>query len=180
MFSPYEELEYLSNFLPDEGEAVLVLREEGELICKPWCRGNLRDGIDDADLYGRLVFANERLNLAGALPLWAGSLGLVWAAITLHGLLGFGWAYWYLVPSLAPLVLYGCFQWIRYRQHRAFRDEILPPLRAEMSRLQITPHALMAGIRQHAELRTLLDELVRWVPAGREAAPHRHLEDTLY
>ena len=164
MFSPYEELEYLSEYLPEEGEAVLITRESGELVCKPWSKHELRDGVEDADLYGFLVQANEQLHSVGAFPLWIAMIGLVWLAILLHGIVGLGWSQWYVVPGISFPLFYACFHWIRHRQHRHFQTRILPQLRRELVRRGIGPYALIAGARQHGELRTLLDELIRWSP----------------
>jgi hypothetical protein len=46
MFTPFEELEHLAEYLPDEGESVLITRKDGELVCTEWSSGELRDGID--------------------------------------------------------------------------------------------------------------------------------------
>jgi hypothetical protein len=114
MFSPFEELEYLADYLPEEGETVLISREAGELVCQPWLQEDFRDGIDDSRLYGRLVQANERLHNAGAMPIWVTLMGLVWLAILLHGAIGLGWSHWYVVPGLGLPALFGCFHWIRF------------------------------------------------------------------
>lgn len=164
MFSPYEELEYLADYLPEEGETVLVSRQSGELVCKPFSDNDLRDGVDDAELYGLLVQANERLHTAGSLPLWMAVIVLVWTGILVHGVWGLGWQHWYLVPGLSFLLMFGALHWAHHRQSELFRLEILPQLTRELCRRRISPLALIAGVRQHGELRTLLDELVRWTP----------------
>jgi hypothetical protein len=164
MFSPYEELEFLADYLPDEGESVLITRESGELVCKPFANHDLRDGVDDAELYGLLVHGNERLQGVGAFPLWITVIVLFWQAILLHGVMGVGWQAWYVVPGAGLVMLYGTMLWIRHRQQQLFQREILPGLLRELSRRRIPVYALMAGVRQHGELRTLLDELVRWSP----------------
>jgi hypothetical protein len=168
MFSPFEELEYLADYLPEEGETVLISREAGELVCQPWLQEDFRDGIDDSRLYGRLVQANERLHNAGAMPIWVTLMGLVWLAILLHGAIGLGWSHWYVVPGLGLPALFGCFHWIRFRQHQLFRRSVLPGLQDEMARRRLPLFTLIAGVRQHAELRTLLDELVRCSPSPEE------------
>ncbi|MEW4487916.1 hypothetical protein AB1L42_07515 [Thalassoglobus sp. JC818] len=168
MFSPYEELEYLADYLPEEGEMVLVSRESGELVCKPYQKDELRDGIHDAQLYGFLVQANERLHTAGALPLFVTAMLLVWSIIFIHGLVGLGWSYWYIVPGLTLPLLYGCFVWVRQRQQNYFKKMILPQLQSELQRRQIPFYALVAGIRQHSEFQTLLDEIVHWSPQSSE------------
>lgn len=166
MFSPFEELEYLSEYLPEEGEKVLVSREAGELVCKPWSNSDLRDGIDDAELYGFLVQANERLHASRAFPIWVGVSTAIWLGIALHGFLGLDWTKWYLTPGLSLPILFGCFHWIRDRQHRLFEKRILPLLRVELSQRRIPFYSLIAGVRQHGELHALLDELVQWSPSG--------------
>lgn len=164
MFSPYEELEFLSDFLPEEGETVLITREAGELVCKPCSKENLRDGIDDPELYGLLVHANERLFALGALPMWTAGLTLFLSSLFLHGALGVSFSHWYLIPALSVPVFLGAVTWKRYRQGDLFRREIAPQLNREMIRRGIRPYSLMAGVRQHCELRTVLDELMRWIP----------------
>ncbi len=161
MFSPYEELEYLSDYLPAEGEVVLVSREAGELVCKPWQNDELRDGIHDSSLYGLLVQSNERLSAIGTFPIWMTVIGLVWLAILCHGVLSFGIEQWYVVPGLAFPMMYLCYSWIRRRQAKLYREQILPVLKQELRRRNISAYALIAGVRQHGEFRTLLDELVR-------------------
>ena len=164
MFSPYEELEYLADHLPDEGEAVLIARESGELVCRPVSGVDLRDGVDDAELYGFLVQANERIHGAGAFPVWMCVVMIFWMTILLHGLVGIGWERWYVVPCLAFLLMVAASKWGHFRQQKLFRREILPKLQVELHRRGIAPYALMAGVRQHGELRSLLDELVNWTP----------------
>ncbi|WP_437204392.1 hypothetical protein [Planctomicrobium sp. SH664] len=164
MNSPYEELEYLADHLPEEGETLLVSRESGELICKSVSRSNLRGGIEDAELYGLLVKANERLHAAGVLPLWLSVIGVVWAGILLHLMHLLSWSGWFFVPGLAFVLLFAVFQWIRIRQRKLFRQKILPGLRPSLLQHGISPAALIAGVRQHVELRAVLDELIEWEP----------------
>lgn len=164
MLTPFEELEFLSEYLPEEGEAVVVSRRDGELHCDPVMAASLRDGIDDVELYGRLVQANERLNGQGALPLWLAGLGTIHFLVLLYSLTPLGWREWYLVPMAGVLALCGSFHWIRSRQRRLFREEIAPMLARETSLRGLSHYALLTGVRQHAEFRTLLDELIRWNP----------------
>jgi hypothetical protein len=164
MLTPYEELEFLADFIPDEGESIVVTRQGGELHCEPMTEDDLRSGIEDVELYGRLVQANERLNVQGSLPLWSTAFGLIAAGILLFRVLQLGWSEWYLLPAIGLAALFGCFHWIRARQRRLFEAAIRPMLLREAMLRHISVYALMAGIRQHAEFRTLLDELVRWEP----------------
>jgi hypothetical protein len=162
MFTPFEELEYLADYLPEEGEAVLISRRDGELVCEPFSDDDdLRGGVANADLYGKLVVANERLNDQGSLPLWTCALGLFWLSVVLHNWLQLGWQFWFLVPGLGLLSLMGCVHWIRQRQRQYFVKHIWPELKATLQRDRIPFHALVGGVKQHRELRTLLDELSR-------------------
>jgi len=164
MFSPYEELEYLADYLPEEGESVLVTRQFGELVCKPYTYEDLRDGVEDAEFYGFLVQANERLQAAGVAPVRWTAAAILWAGLLIHGLCGISWDQWFLVPGLAIPVVLGMLHWIQRRRRWLFHQEIVPQLNRELSSRKIRPYALMAGVRQHGELRTLFDELVRWLP----------------
>lgn len=168
MFTPFEELEYLADFLPEEGESIIVTRQFGELKCESFGADSLRDGIDDAELYGKLVQANEQLNAQGIRPIWGCLLGWFWMSATLFVLGGFGWGEWYLPVGLAMLAASACYHWIHLRQRHMFEQQIAPQLRQEMERAQISLHALIAGVRQHVEFRTLLDELVQWQPERRK------------
>jgi hypothetical protein len=164
MLTPFEELEYLAEFIPDEGESVMISRQGGELHCEPVGDDDFRSGVEDVELYGRLVQANERLNAQGSVPLWTTAFALVAVAILIYRIVGLGWSEWYLFPALGLAALFGCFHWIRARQRRLFDLTIRPMLQREAMARHVTLYALMAGVRQHAEFRTLLDELVRWEP----------------
>ncbi len=178
MLSPFEELEYLSDYLPEEGESVVVSRRAGELLCEPYQTDSLREGIGDARLYGVLVQANERLNSLGAIPIWVTVIGFFWACIAL-GLLGLlDLNRWFLVPGLALLMLPGCIGWIRFRQHRLFIREVLPMLDSMMRVRRIDPYAFLGAVRQHEEMRTLMDEMIRWIapPATTKGPRHPELD----
>ncbi len=161
MLNPFEELEYLSDFLPEEGESVLVSRQSGELVCEPFQPDALREGIADPRLYGLLVHANEKLNALGAMPIWVTCIGFFWTCVGMANAGQLKWSTWYLVPGLALLLLPTCIGWIRHRQHRLFKTEIRPLLEGVLRVRRLDPHAFLAAVRQHEELRTLMDELVR-------------------
>lgn len=164
MFSPFEEIELLADSLPDEGETLLVTRHDGQLVCKPVPKDSMREGIENSELYGFLVKSNERLHDQGLLPMWASSISYVWAAILVFAYFQLQWAHWYLLPALAFPLLCGTFVWIRVRQQNYFLRQIVPALVRELNAREIHPNSLIAGVRQHSELRTLLDELIRWNP----------------
>ena len=71
MSTPFEELEYLSDYLPEEGESVIVTRRAGELVCESGPGGRYGDGLLDPELYGRLVQWNLRLSSLSVLPIWS-------------------------------------------------------------------------------------------------------------
>lgn len=157
MSTPFEELEYLSEYLPDEGESVLISRKDGELVCQACGAGGLRDGVEEAELYGLLVECNERLSMRAAQPLWvmtSATFALLVAIFTIGGL---SWSSWFVVPGTIFLALWGCSTWIRIRQLRLFHSELRPRIATALSDRNIETHALVAGMRQHVELRTLLD-----------------------
>ena len=170
MFSPFEELEQLAEHLPDEGESLLISRRDGELVYEPYRRDDLRDGVEEANLYGRLVQANERLNALSTLPLWVSVLSFVALSVIGHAAFEGAWLVWYLLPILFVFTLCVCYHWIRWRQEIVFQAEILPALRMELRRRKIDAYSLIAGTKQHSELRTLLEELVRWAP-GTDPSP---------
>ena len=65
MNSPFEELEYLADYLPDEGEAVIVVRKDGELVCEAFQREKYQEGITDPEFYGRLIQCERTPQLPG-------------------------------------------------------------------------------------------------------------------
>ena len=157
MSTPFEELEYLSEYLPDEGESILVSRKDGELVCQAAGSEGLRDGIDEAELYGLLVECNERLSMRATHPLWVTSLVTFTALVALFTLGGLTWSSWFVVPGAVFVALWTCYAWIRSRQLRFFARELRPRIESALADRHITWHSLIAGLRQHAELRTLLD-----------------------
>lgn len=169
MFTPFEELEYLSEYLPDEGESVLVTRQDGELRCTEWREEGLRDGIDEASLYGLLVQCNEALNARATLPLWGTGVGVFWLLALVFMIGGLGWDRWFLVPGAGLTGLWVCFLWIRVRQRRTFQTLLLPRIQAAVRTRGIDMGALLAGMRQHVELRTLLDQFAQSPDACRGA-----------
>lgn len=157
MATPFEELEYLSEYLPDEGETVRITRRDGELVCESDSSDGLRDGIDEAELYGLLVECNERLSNRAAQPLWISAFLAFTLLVALFTLGGLNWSSWFVVPGVLFLALWGCYTWIRARQLRLFVRDLRPRIAVAIENRGIETHALIAGMRQHVELRTLLD-----------------------
>ena len=160
MATPFEELEYLSDYLPDEGESVLISRRDGELVCLSCASDGMRDGIADPELYGLLVECNERLSMRAGQPLWVTSFAAFAGLVMLFTVGGLGWSSWFVVPGAVFVGLWICYSWIRARQLRLFVHELRPRIEVALDDRAIDTHALIAGMRQHVELRTLLDLVI--------------------
>ncbi|MCH9653840.1 MAG: hypothetical protein K0U86_12135 [Planctomycetes bacterium] len=161
MSTPFEELEYLADFLPDEGESVIVSRNQGELICENFQKERALDEIASPDFYGHLVHANERLSSLIARPIWIATLIWFWACVMIHKTFGLGWEGWYLDLGLALVAMAASYAAIRLRQDRYFKQEVRPTLNRQMYGSNLSKYALVGVIRQRPELRTLLDTLSR-------------------
>ena len=163
MNTPFEDLEYLADYLPEEGEAVIVARRGGELVCEPFRQETPQERGLDAELYGRLVQANERLNAIGALPLWGAALTCFCLCVAVHKWFDVGWNGWYLDLGIVLTLLAGCYSWIRWTQGRLFFRQIRPMIESQLCNRGLRKYALIGVARQHSELRVLLDHLVHWV-----------------
>ncbi|WP_298868430.1 hypothetical protein [uncultured Gimesia sp.] len=161
MSTPFEELEYLADFLPDEGESVIVSRNQGELVCENFQKERPLDEIASPDFYGHLVHANERLSSLVARPIWIATLIWFWVCVMIHTKLGWGWDGWYLDLGLALVAMAASYAAIRLRQDRYFKQEVRPTLNRQMYGSNLSKYALIGVIRQRPELRTLLDTLSR-------------------
>ncbi|HWL10102.1 MAG TPA: hypothetical protein VNQ76_16980 [Planctomicrobium sp.] len=164
MLSPFEELEWVAEFLPEEGQSVVITRESGQLVCQAHAQVDLRDGIDDAELYGRLVQMNEQLVHQNVLPLWLAGAAVFWTTILVYGLFSVPVQHWYLAPGMGFLALSAAQCWSRGRRDNHFQRVIRPVLERTMMRHRLKPHALLGGISHHSELKTLHSELIHWMP----------------
>src|SRR5262249_47685792 len=147
--------------LPDEGESLMVTRRDGELVCQTVAANSTPDGISDAELYGRLVLANERLNRLGIVPLWSCGLATFAVCVAFFQLSGIGWPGWYAGAGILAVAALSCSAWIAARRDRLFRRDVVPMLEAQMRRRKLNRYALVGAIRQHPELSSLLTELAR-------------------
>lgn len=161
MSTPFEELEYLSDFLPDEGESLVVSRRGGELVCQPLQPESYRDGISDAELYGRLVLANEHLNGLNSLPFWSCLFAATGVCLALFEWTDIGWNGWYLALAVVAMAAVGGSVWAAQRRRRFYQEFVRAMLDSQLRRRQINRYVLVGAIRQHPELSTLLDELSR-------------------
>jgi len=161
MSTPFEELEYLADFLPDEGESVIVSRSQGELVCENFQKERALDEIASPDFYGHLVHANERLRSLIARPIWISTLIWFWVCVSIHKYGELGWEGWYLDLGLALVATAASYVVIRLRQDRYFKQEVRPTLNRQMYGSNLSKYALVGIIRQRPELRTLLNTLSR-------------------
>ncbi len=161
MSTPFEELEYLADFLPDEGESVLVSRSQGELVCENFQKDRSLDEMASPEFYGHLVHANERLNSLVARPVWIGTLVWFWVCVLIHKSFDLGWGGWYLDLGLGLVAMAASYAAIRLRQDHYFKQEVRPTLNRQMYGSNLSKYALVGVIRQRPELRTLLNTLSR-------------------
>jgi hypothetical protein len=151
MSTPYEELENLAEFLPEEGESLIVSRRGGELVCQPL---NPEEG-------SREGIANERLGALAAVPVWT-CMGIAFAAcVAFHKLTGIGWEGWYVDVAVAFLAAMSFTVWATIRRRRLYAAEIRPMLDSQLRARGLNRFAIVGALRQHPELRCLLDELSR-------------------
>ena len=122
----------------------------------------IREGVADVELYGRLVQANERLENLSRWPLWGTAAAIFAACTTCHLLTGLSWRGWWLDVGFILVGVMASVRWIQLRQLNLFRRQILPMLVIYVGRHPHRKFALIAAVRQHSELRTLLDLLVFW------------------
>ncbi|NOX55680.1 MAG: hypothetical protein GXP27_14820 [Planctomycetes bacterium] len=163
MFTPFEELEYLAEYLPEEGESVIVTRRHGELVCEPYHQEEKKPVLADPALLGRLIQANERLKAVAAIPLVASLLLAYCGCVAVHYVIGIGWSGWSIDVGVILLVGLACWNWIRARQSRLFRLVIRPMLTWQLRKNHGDAYTLLAEARSRPELRVLVNELWRWI-----------------
>ncbi|MCR9233972.1 MAG: hypothetical protein NXI29_23480 [bacterium] len=151
----------MADFLPEEGESVIVSRNHGELVCENFQKERPLDEMASPEFYGHLVHANERLNALVARPVWIALLTWFWACVLIHRQMELSWDGWYLDLGLGLVAMAVCYAAIRFRQDRYFKDEVRPTLNRQMYGSNLSKYALVGVIRQRPELRTLLDTLSR-------------------
>ncbi len=169
MNTPFEDLEYLADYLPEEGETMIVSRRDGELVCEPFAHEAGREGITDPEFYGRLVQASERLSMQGTMPLWVCLVTCFWCCVAFHLVTGIRWSGAFLDVGMAMMALMIGYCWIRARHQRMFQNEIRPMLEWEIRRRGLQKFTVIGAIRQHPEMRSLMDELSLWTEEGGES-----------
>ncbi|MBA4032196.1 MAG: hypothetical protein C0478_15100 [Planctomyces sp.] len=160
--SPYEELEYLADYLPSNGESIVVSRRDGELVCEPVKKPRPLDPLEDPALYGRLVQINERLQQLWTMPIVLGLVGWFWLCVGLHVWQDAGLSGWFLDVGFGLMIAVGVSSWIQQRQRLYFRQAQQESLSRQLRQARIDHHTLIGALRHHPELRTLFSQLVRW------------------
>lgn len=171
MGSPYEELEYLANYLPDEGESVVVTRRSGELVCErpssfqerhqPTPPQQTANEIAHPEFDGRLIQANARLRYLAVLPIWTCAIVSFWTCVLLHTASEFGT--WYGYCGVLFITFPATHLWIRVRRSRLVRTELRAMLAWQLRRWRLDRFAAMSQMQGRPELRDLQAELLRWI-----------------
>ena len=134
MSSPFEELEYLADFLPEEGESVVVSRRRGQLVCETLLEPSPFTSVPssqiDRGLFGRLATINARLKNLKTGPILVTLLSCYWICVVMHRFFAIGWSGWYLDLGLGLLMGVACYLYVQYRQRKYFLEvNDLPPTR---------------------------------------------------
>jgi hypothetical protein len=160
--TPFEELEYLVDYLPEEGESILVTRRNGELQCEASQALGHADPIEHPVLYGMLVQMNERLAALCYLP--ASTAILVWFGICslTEAMSGIGLPGWYLYFGLGLLSMFLSIAWVEYRQRQLFNRELFPQLVRKIRGMGLDHYSVVGSLRHHSELRTLFRQLAQF------------------
>lgn len=178
MRTPYEELEYLANYLPDEGESVVVTRRSGDLVVErpSALEERIRQThsqeservsaddvqIDNREFDGRLIQADARLRRLAIMPTWVIWIAAFWLCSAMHLMLASAVA-WTLTAGvlLAAALAVSC--WVRARRARLFRSEIRAMLAWQLRRCRLDRFATMSKMQGRNELSYLLSEMTRWI-----------------
>lgn len=180
MRTPYEELEYLANYLPDEGESVVVTRRSGDLIVErpsaleermrqsqpPELDTEPSEGaeIDNREFDGRLIQADARLRRLATMPTWVIAITSFWLCSAMHLILASTLA-WTLSAGVVIAAFPAIAFWVRVRRSRLFRSEIRAMLAWQLRRCRLDRFATMSKMQGRPELRHLLSEMTRWIEA---------------
>ncbi|MDA1016514.1 MAG: hypothetical protein O3A00_18920 [Planctomycetota bacterium] len=172
MGSPYEELEYLANYLPDEGESVVVTRRSGELVCERPSSFQERcqpdsppprhaDEIEHREFDGRLIQADARLRRLAVLPIWVCATASFWTCLLLHTATEL--ASWAAFCGVLFVAIPTTHLWIRVRRSKLFKTELRAMLAWQLRRWRLDRFATMSNIQGRRDLRLLQAEMTRWI-----------------
>lgn len=167
MTSPFEELEYLAEFLPEEGESVLVTRRRGELVCESYQepRDNSEprlEGISDSTQYGRLLHARTRMSTSYWPIVGVAVLVAYWSCLAVHLITGLGWSGWYLDVGICLVTACAVFMLVHLQNWKRFEVDVLPAIHQVLADSDMDRYELLTALQQHRELRPLVWYLSRW------------------
>lgn len=162
MNTPYEDLEAIVDHLPDEGEAVVILRRGGSLHCEPF-RPQERQPMLDPELYGRLVQAATRLDQLGERVVWLFVMAAFWVAVAYHHVSGTGLAGWYVDVGILLVAIGAYTLLLELRESHLFRTEIRPMLELQLRKRDLSRFVFIGAVHEHPELKPLFGHLARWV-----------------
>ncbi len=164
MNNPFEDLEYLADFLPEEGESVIMSRRRGQLICETYLEPApvVPPGIIDRELFGRMTTINTRLKNLKIGPILIAVLGSYWMCVTMHRVFTLGWSGWYLDLGLGLLIGISCYLYVQFRQRKYFLEIVCPIMKQLMRDHQLEKYSLIAYLSQHQNLSSLASAFTRW------------------
>ena len=157
MASPYEDFEQIADFLPSEGRAVILFRENGELHAEPYAERPDEATFDDMTM-GALLVANTKLDNVGTHVVWGVGVGLFvllgvcWKAFEM------GAAFWWLHVALTLGAFFVYTRWVESQEAVVFRREVLPLLQDIQQMHCLNDHALLAVLTTYGDLRDLAEE----------------------
>ncbi len=165
MNNPFEDLEYLAEFLPEEGESVIVSRRRGRLVCESYAepaQTSQPTGIINREFYGRLVSINAKLQQFWAVPFVVAVTAFFVASFLLQELAGFGWADWGVFLALGTVLITLPVFYVHWRQRQFFRTAVCPTLQQLMNDHQIDKYSLIAYLSTQRQLKGIYQALTRW------------------
>ncbi|MBL4886051.1 MAG: hypothetical protein JKY95_16145 [Planctomycetaceae bacterium] len=166
MNSPFEDLEYLADFLPEEGESVLMTRRRGQLVCETYIEPASSQAAStasvDRELFGRMTTISARLNQLKTGPILVTVLSYYWMCVLMHRTLNLGWSGWYLDLGLGLLLGVSCYLFVQFRQRKYFLEIVCPLMKQLMQDHQLDKYSLIAYLSQYRNLTTLASAFTRW------------------
>lgn len=166
MNNPYEDLEYLAEFLPEEGESVVISRRRGQLVCEsyfePMSGYTPQQSLVDRELYGRLAVVNARLQAQWQTPALITALLFYWLSVASYRLAGLNWSAWQHGLGLAIVMAFACYVYVQWSTRRYFVSQVCPQLQKWMSEHQLDKYTLIAWLTMHRNLSALRRALTYW------------------
>lgn len=173
--SPYEEIETIADFLPEEGQSITLTRRKGQLVVDDVTQKNrqqdaltqerlrqAKQRVAEETLFGHLVQANERLQnfsiknfLFAILLTYATSMGLSWYL---------GWESMNagVVVGVTLTILAGFVLNERNEVKKRFVYQVCPELDRVLTERNIDKFHLLGMMKNHKDLAPLARAISRW------------------